>query len=72
MDIETDDAMIRIGEYYLGDVARAAWESFKAKFPEELAKITAQGNNILNFYYAIHRLLIARDANTGLDLRHKS
>lgn len=39
MDIETEDDMIWIEKNYLGDVARAAWEAFKDKFPGEVAKI---------------------------------
>lgn len=37
--------MIRIGENYLGDVAKATWEYFKDKFPSEVEKIANQGNN---------------------------
>lgn len=44
---------------------------FKDKFPGEIEKIANQRNNVLNFCYAIHQLLIVRDANTGLDLRQK-
>lgn len=36
-----------------------------------MAKIANQGNNILNFCYAMHMILTARDANTRLDLRQK-
>lgn len=71
MDIETDEDMIRVRENYLGDIVKAAWESFKLKFPNEIIRITSQGNNIPNFCYAIDRLLIARDANIGFDLRQK-
>lgn len=42
MGIETGDVMIRIGENYLGDVARVAWKAFKDKFPGEVAKIVCQ------------------------------
>lgn len=63
--------MIRIGQNYLGDIARAIWKAFKLKFLDEVTRIATQGNNILNFYYVIHRLLPARDANISLDLRQK-
>lgn len=71
MDVETDEVMIKIGENYLGDIVRATSESFKDKFLREVAKIAGQGNNILNFYYAMHRILTAIDANTGLDILQK-
>lgn len=49
MNIETGEAMIRVGENYLGDIARVAWEAFKLKFLDEITRIAAQGNNILTF-----------------------
>lgn len=64
LDVETWEAMIRIRENYLRGVARAPWKAFKDKFLREIAKIVGQGNNILNFCYAMHRILMARDANT--------
>lgn len=69
--IEIGKTMIRIRENYLGDVTRAAWEAFKDKFSKEVARIASQGNNILHFYYVIHRMLTARDTNTSLYLRQK-
>lgn len=63
--------MIKVGENYLGDVVRAAWKVFKIKFPEKIKKITNQDNNILNFCYAIHKILTAKDVNIGLDLRQR-
>lgn len=64
LDVETWEAMIRIRENYLRGVARAPWKAFKDKFLGEIAKIAGQGNNILKFCYAMHRILMARDANT--------
>lgn len=71
MDIEINEAIIWVGKNYLGDVARAAWKTFKIKFPDEITRIAAKGNNILNFCYTIYMLLTVRDANIGLDLRQK-
>ncbi|PON68413.1 hypothetical protein PanWU01x14_095650 [Parasponia andersonii] len=71
IEVEIGEQMIRIAENYLGETAKAAWEAFKTKFPEEVQKIAEQGNNIFNFCFAIHRLLTARDANTGLNIRQQ-
>lgn len=61
--------MIRIGGNYLRDIAKVVWESFKLKFSDEITRIVVQDNSIINFYYVVHRFLIARNANIRLYLR---
>ena len=68
-NITTGEEMIKIAENYLGDIARAAWEAFKANFPEKLAELVTQGNNIHNFTYLIHRIITGKYVNVGLTMR---
>lgn len=51
--VDNGEEMIRHGENFLGEVARAAWKAYKRKLPKELVTLVQQENNILKFAYLI-------------------
>ena len=61
--------MISIAENYLGTTALAAWEDWKKYFPEPLAQLVSQGNNIRNFTSTILRIINGGDTLSGLTIK---
>lgn len=57
----TPKEMIGMLKTYLGEVARAFWESFKREFPEKVTVLYADDNNPINFVNTIAQLLTGED-----------
>lgn len=63
------EVMISIAENYLGTTVLSAWEDWKKHFPEPLAQLVSQGNNIRNFTSTILRIINGGGTLSGLTIK---